>query len=104
MNPCTRTLRFRSDHPILGDHFPGHPIIPGALLLDAILDEVSAVHPDLGILGLREMKFLAPITTDLDAELRFEVIDTLMKFEVIQAGHLTAKGDFRICIPPQKTS
>jgi 3-hydroxymyristoyl/3-hydroxydecanoyl-(acyl carrier protein) dehydratase len=37
MNGSSLRLCFASDHPALAGHFPGHPIIPGVLLLDEAL-------------------------------------------------------------------
>ena len=35
-------LSFPADHPCGAGHFPGNPIIPGALLLDAVLADIGA--------------------------------------------------------------
>ncbi len=39
------TLQFTGNHPCGAGHFPGNPIIPGALLLDEVL---SCIASDLG--------------------------------------------------------
>lgn len=31
------SVTFAADHPVFAGHFPSHPIVPGALLLDEIL-------------------------------------------------------------------
>jgi 3-hydroxyacyl-[acyl-carrier-protein] dehydratase len=56
------TLHFPADHPAFAGHFPGMPILPGALLLDEAL---TVVVCDLG-LDLREWqvtaaKFFEPV-------------------------------------------
>jgi 3-hydroxyacyl-[acyl-carrier-protein] dehydratase len=35
--PDSSDMRFAADHPTAAGHFPGNPIVPGALLLDAVL-------------------------------------------------------------------
>jgi 3-hydroxymyristoyl/3-hydroxydecanoyl-(acyl carrier protein) dehydratase len=45
-----------ADHPALPGHFPGHPIVPGVLLLDAVLQAASVSRAQL----LRA-KFTAPV-------------------------------------------
>lgn len=40
------TLQFAENHPCGAGHFPGNPIIPGALLLDEALNSIAT---DLGI-------------------------------------------------------
>src|SRR5262249_41812259 len=42
--PAPTLIRFPKDHPVGPGHFPGNPIIPGALLLDEIL---VALFPDV---------------------------------------------------------
>ncbi|MGH8206167.1 MAG: hypothetical protein ACRETK_05255 [Steroidobacteraceae bacterium] len=34
-----------ADHPALAGHFPGHPLVPGALLLDEALHAIDAASP-----------------------------------------------------------
>jgi 3-hydroxymyristoyl/3-hydroxydecanoyl-(acyl carrier protein) dehydratase len=52
---------FASDHPAAQGHFPGNPVIPGAVLLAAAL---PAIEQGLGVSlsswRLRSAKFLAP--------------------------------------------
>jgi 3-hydroxymyristoyl/3-hydroxydecanoyl-(acyl carrier protein) dehydratase len=45
-----------AEHPALPGHFPGRPIVPGVLLLDAVL---QAAGMDQG--RLRFVKFTAPV-------------------------------------------
>jgi 3-hydroxymyristoyl/3-hydroxydecanoyl-(acyl carrier protein) dehydratase len=44
------------DHPALAGHFPGHPVLPGALLLDWACSALAGAQP----LYLREVRFLRP--------------------------------------------
>ena len=37
----TLTLQIAADHPTAAGHFPGNPIIPGALLLAEVLNAIS---------------------------------------------------------------
>jgi 3-hydroxymyristoyl/3-hydroxydecanoyl-(acyl carrier protein) dehydratase len=50
-------LVFAPDHPSAAGHFPGNPIVPGALLLDAVL---QAVAEDTAV-TIRSAKFLRPV-------------------------------------------
>jgi len=38
--PPSTEIRFAGDHPTAAGHFPGDPIIPGALLLDAVVEAI----------------------------------------------------------------
>jgi acyl-CoA synthetase (AMP-forming)/AMP-acid ligase II len=64
-----------ADHPVFAGHFPGHPLVPGALLLDWVVERVAA-HWRISSTGLRieQAKFLhtvlpdARVVLDLKAE------------------------------------
>lgn len=53
---------FASNHPALAGHFPGHPIVPGVVLLNEVL---LAVERHFGILtetcSWPVVKFMAPL-------------------------------------------
>lgn len=54
-------LPIAADHPAYAGHFPGRPILPGVVLLDAALQALAARHalPPTG--QLRAAKFLSPV-------------------------------------------
>jgi 3-hydroxymyristoyl/3-hydroxydecanoyl-(acyl carrier protein) dehydratase len=54
-----RSVQRRIDpaHPTGAGHFPGNPIIPGAVLLAEILDAIGATTA----CGIRSAKFLRPV-------------------------------------------
>lgn len=55
-----RVLTFPSDHPALAGHFPGNPLLPGAVLLD---HAAAAIAEELGgrVAAVRSAKFLRPL-------------------------------------------
>jgi 3-hydroxyacyl-[acyl-carrier-protein] dehydratase len=68
----SRSLRLNipPEHPCYADHFPGAPLVPGALLLKWIMaqleDELRAADPHASekpgrIHYLKQIKFLAPV-------------------------------------------
>ena len=53
-----------ADHPAYAGHFPGRPILPGVVLLDAALHALAARQGMPGIHGsaqLKSAKFLSPV-------------------------------------------
>ncbi len=40
--PCVDQWSYPSAHPALPGHFPGHPVVPGALLLDHAIERLEA--------------------------------------------------------------
>ena len=60
--PNQTDIHFPVDHPTAAGHFPGNPIIPGAVLLDTALTAIAAAE---GLAPapcrLRSAKFLHPV-------------------------------------------
>ena len=53
---------FPPDHPAAQGHFPGNPVIPGAVLLNEVLQAVEAqLNVDLSACNVRFAKFFAPV-------------------------------------------
>jgi len=53
------TLEFAADHPAFAGHFPGAPIVPGVLLLDAALHALEAAG--MAPAAIASAKFLQPV-------------------------------------------
>jgi len=63
MNARSAGLRVASDHPALAGHFPGHPIVPGALLLDEALHAIDAAATFWRIANLKFHRIVRPDET-----------------------------------------
>ncbi len=51
------------DHPAMAGHFPGHPVVPGVVLLDhAIILIGAALAQPLEIFQIGSVKFLSPVS------------------------------------------
>jgi 3-hydroxymyristoyl/3-hydroxydecanoyl-(acyl carrier protein) dehydratase len=82
-----QALLIPADHPSAAGHFPGHPIIPGALLLDSIL---AAIAPG-GPVTIRGVKFLAPVAHGTELRLRWQA-GTPVRFECTGPSGLVLSG------------
>jgi 3-hydroxyacyl-[acyl-carrier-protein] dehydratase len=76
-------VRFSVDHPTAAGHFPGNPIIPGAVLLDEVLQAIAAAAGrPLGHVAIRSAKFLQPVRPGDAMVIRWEARpDGETKFE-----------------------
>lgn len=90
-------LPFAADHPVFPGHFPGHPIVPGVLLLDWAQ---AAIEAQLGqrVRALAEAKFHSPATPADVLELDFDIGATSVRFEIRSAARKIASGRFPL--PP----
>lgn len=63
--PVRLTREVPADHPVFAGHFPGQPLVPGALLLSEVLEAVRGVPALAARIGaqptLAAAKFLAPV-------------------------------------------
>jgi 3-hydroxyacyl-[acyl-carrier-protein] dehydratase len=58
----TLPLPIPTDHPAYAGHFPGRPILPGVVLLDAALHALTTRHGMKATTGqLKTAKFLSPV-------------------------------------------
>lgn len=78
-----RTFEFRfsipSAHPALPGHFPGHPIVPGALLLDYVMTGVVA-ELNRPVTVLQKVKFVAPVLPDESVKVTCEATGDQLVF------------------------
>ncbi len=73
--PDSAKICFAVDHPTAAGHFPGNPIIPGAVLLDEVLRAVaaSAGRPTAPA-TIRSAKFLRPVRPGDRMLIRWELL------------------------------
>ena len=69
----TFVIRFKPSHPIFAGHFPGHPVVPGAVLVQ-IAEELAGVFVGSTVCfnAIRNLKFRQPITPDMEVTLCIE--------------------------------
>ncbi|HXM84513.1 MAG TPA: hypothetical protein VN899_01840 [Stellaceae bacterium] len=64
---------FAADHPAAQGHFPGNPIIPGAVLLDEVLGAIGAsAGSGVDAFEILSVKFLRPVRPGARVTLRWE--------------------------------
>jgi 3-hydroxyacyl-[acyl-carrier-protein] dehydratase len=56
-----RTVSIGHDHPSLAGHFPGHPIVPGVVLLNEVIETLRRGSSGLSVTGLPMVKFSSPL-------------------------------------------
>jgi len=86
-----------ADHPSLPGHFPGRPVVPGAIILAEI---VATALPTLGhgtrIAGFPSVKFVSPMLPAQRCELALTNNGTgSIAFELTHASQRLASGSLR---------
>ena len=96
------------DEPYLEGHFPGNPIMPGVLVIEALaqtglicLFELKLIEPEAEFFftGIEQVKFRRPVVPGDLLELRVKLLRnkrTLWKFEgrAFAGGQIAAEGLF----------
>lgn len=84
MNPEQRCA-IAADHPSLAGHFPGHPVVPGVVILEEVAWAFEAGWPDRRLIGMPAVKFLAPLRPEQPFTIRFlESGSGRVRFECIR--------------------
>ena len=97
-------LTFPVDHPVFAGHFPGRPMVPGVLLLDAALhalaqatlaaDPGTAPRPPT-IWQVASAKFLSPVLPGETLQLCLESTSPgRARFSIAGDGRKVASGTF----------
>ncbi len=73
------------DHPAFAGHFPGTPIVPGVVLLDAALHAIAAATGGaLRGCQLNSVKFLHPVTPGVTVSVVYEVMPNgAIRFDIL---------------------
>ena len=81
-------------HPCLPGHFPGHPLVPGVVVLEQVLLAASqAAGQAAATLRLPQVKFLAPLYPGQDAEVVLEGQAPRWRFQVLGPDGVVARGE-----------
>lgn len=90
-----RRWRLPSNHPVFAGHFPNHPIVPGALLLNMVLHSITdrPGHPS-GPIRIVNAKFLRPVGPDspIDVILLGWPDEPIQRFTIRVGEHTVATG------------
>ncbi len=97
---------YAPEHPAFAGHFPGNPIVPGVLLLDAALHHLGRAHADLGARPCRisNVKFLSVVRAGEDLRLSHDApqasrADGAVHFVVLAGDRKVASGSLQVSCP-----
>lgn len=86
-------------HPSLAGHFPGHPVVPAAVILTRVIAAARTRYPGMTVTGVRKAKFMQPLPPDrpFDIDLRHPAAGRL-DFSCLLAGGVVVQG--RLAVEP----
>lgn len=94
------TLIVPADHPAFSGHFPGAPMLPGVVLLDAALREIELAGTEpCSRWQITEAKFLSPVGPGEPLTLEHEQMpDGSTRFAIHSTGRIVARGLLVPCL------
>lgn len=88
----TESLCIAPAHPCLPGHFPGQPVVPGVVLLDAVAARLE--RAGLGsIQRIASVKFRAPLLPGQDAEMHINVAQGRVRFRIVRENQTLVSGE-----------
>ncbi len=91
------TLNIAADHPAFAGHFPGTPILPGVVLLDAALHAAAAAAP-AAAWQIVTAKFHRVVRPGAVLTLEQETLPNgSVRFSVSEMDELVASGTLKPC-------
>lgn len=96
MTDLSLPLSVTADHPAYAGHFPGHPVLPGVVLLDEAL-HVLAARQGLAVCAgrIKSAKFPSPVKPGEVLRLNYAATAAgVFRFEVMAGQRVVASGVF----------
>ena len=88
-----RALHIASDHPAYEGHFPGHPMLPGVVLLAEALAVIESLAAPAGGWVVENAKFLLPVEPGTPLTLTHEALASgAVRFEIHSPAGVVASG------------
>lgn len=96
MTGLSLPLPVADDHPAYAGHFPGHPILPGVVLLDEALHALAAARGLEAAIGqIKSAKFLSPVSPGEALRLDYAATaEGVFSFRILAGERTVASGVF----------
>ena len=92
-----RIVTIDADHPSLAGHFPGHPVVPGVVMLGEIMNAIREMAKEnIEFVGMPSAKFMSPLNPREPLTIRLnQQGDGATEFTCATGSRLIASGRLR---------
>ncbi len=89
-----RIVTIGADHPSLAGHFPGHPVVPGVVMLGAVMNAIRELTKErIEFVGMPAAKFMSPLNPGEPLIIRLDQqADGTTEFTCTTVSRLIASG------------
>ena len=88
------------DHPSLPGHFPGRPVVPGVVLLDAAFALILAQQPGRTVIDVPAVKFARPVRPGQDVQVSCDAGGDRIAFACTVDGRRVLHGSVTLGVRP----
>jgi len=101
-----RIVTIGADHPSLAGHFPGHPVVPGVVMLGEIMNAIREMAKEhIEFVGMPSTKFMSPLNPGEPLTIRLEQQrDDTTEFTCTTGSRIIASGCLRYRIVADDSS
>lgn len=86
-----------SNHPSLAGHFPNNPIVPGAVILDEVIQVLQQWKNDYQVTSIPITKFLKPLQAEQQFSIKLKDKGShQVKFVCTRENEILAQGQLKI--------
>lgn len=86
-----------TDHPSLAGHFPGHPVVPGVVVLGEVMKAIREMAAkNIEFVGMPSAKFMSPLNPEEALRIRLDQRgDGTTEFMCTTGSRFIASGSLR---------
>ena len=89
-----RIVTIGANHPSLAGHFPGHPVVPGVVMLGEVMNAIREMAKEqIEFLGMPSAKFMSPLNPGEPLTIRLDQQgNSAMEFTCTTGSQLIESG------------
>lgn len=89
-----------AEHPSLTGHFPGHPVVPGVVIIDEVMALINEYNENLELVSISHMKFSLPLLAGQVCRMVVNISDhARVTIECQVNGRTITKGKLVLLMP-----
>ena len=103
MNKATTEIDWHSalqsipaGHPSLPGHFPGRPVVPGVVLIDAVRVALTSQQPGWRLIALPNVKFMSPLLPEEPFSIHLQGEAPRLRFRIQSGERLLVQGQLEV--------